>query len=229
MANEVISYLEMCQREGLSLQRGMNFGVGGTHSVILMSLRPNAPYEDQILDEGSTLIYEGHDEPRTQSCPTPKVVDQPERYLSGGLTENGKFHQAAQDYKSGVRTPERVRAYEKIHRGIWSYNGIFRLVDSWRAPSGSRMVFKFKLIAVEEEEDFSLPSAIVPVARRMIPTAVKLEVWRRDRGQCVICGAADNLHFDHDIPYSKGGSSLTERNVQLLCARHNLAKHDNIL
>ncbi len=29
MANEVISYLEMCSREGTSLQRGINFGLGG--------------------------------------------------------------------------------------------------------------------------------------------------------------------------------------------------------
>jgi hypothetical protein len=58
MANEIISYLEMCRREGVSLQRGMNFGIGGTHSVILMSLRPNAPYEDRIEANGSILIYE---------------------------------------------------------------------------------------------------------------------------------------------------------------------------
>ena len=40
MANEVISYLEVCGREGTSLQRGMNFGLGSDHSVVLMSVRP---------------------------------------------------------------------------------------------------------------------------------------------------------------------------------------------
>jgi hypothetical protein len=60
MANEVISYLEMCSREGTSLQRGMNFGLGSNHSVVLMSVRPNAPYRDRLEDEGTTLIYEGH-------------------------------------------------------------------------------------------------------------------------------------------------------------------------
>jgi len=58
---------------------------------------------------------------------------------------------------------------------------------------------------------------------------VKLEVWARDRGKCVICGATDELHFDHDLPYSKGGTSLTASNVQLLCARHNLSKGSKIL
>ena len=35
MTDNIISYIEMCQREGLSLQAGMNFGVGGNHSVII--------------------------------------------------------------------------------------------------------------------------------------------------------------------------------------------------
>src|SRR5437773_6116168 len=55
------------------------------------------------------------------------------------------------------------------------------------------------------------------------------EVWRRDRGQCVQCGSTKNLHFDHDIPFSKGGSSLSATNVRLLCAKHNLEKSDKIL
>lgn len=228
MANEIVSYIEMCLREGISLQKGMNFGVGGTHSVILMSLRPDAPYQDQVLDSGSTLVYEGHDIPRTVKTPRPKAIDQPEFTSAGSLTENGKFHQAAQSYKKGERPPERVRAYEKIRPGIWSYNGVFHLVDSWRERVGVRTVFRFKLKAVEGEENFAEPVTSTPRARRIIPTAVKLEVWKRDGGRCVVCEATDDLHFDHDIPYSKGGSSLTARNVQLLCARHNLEKSDRI-
>ena len=65
MANEIISYLEMCGREGTSLQRGMNFGLRDDHSVLLMSVRPSAPYQDRLVDDGTTLIYEGHDEPRS--------------------------------------------------------------------------------------------------------------------------------------------------------------------
>lgn len=228
MANEIISYIDMCQREGLSLQKGMNFGVGGTHSVILMSLRPGAPYHDQVLDGGSTLVYEGHDVPRSKSTPNPKSLDQPEVTPSGTLTENGKFHRAAQSFKSGERLPERVRVYEKLRPGIWSYNGMFHLVDSWREESQGRGVFKYKLIAVEGEENFDAPASTSPAVRRMIPTSVKLEVWRRDAGRCVMCAATDNLHFDHEIPYSKGGSSITAKNVQLLCARHNLVKSDRI-
>jgi hypothetical protein len=229
MPNEVISYLEMWGRQGTSLQRGMNFGLRGNHSVILMSVRPNAPYQDRFEDDGSTLIYEGHDEPRSAANPDPKSIDQPESTPHGTLTQNGKFHQAAQSYKNGQRKPERVRVYEKLHSGIWSYNGIFHLVDSWQEKSRNRSVFKFKLVAVEGEEDFNRPASTRAQRRRIIPTNVKLEVWKRDRGRCVMCGSEDELHFDHVLPYSKGGTSVKAENVQLLCARHNLEKSDKIV
>jgi 5-methylcytosine-specific restriction endonuclease McrA len=65
--------------------------------------------------------------------------------------------------------------------------------------------------------------------RRIIPTTVTLAVWKRDGGQCIVCGATDELHFDHIVPWAKGGTSLTAENVQLLCARHNLEKRDRIV
>lgn len=228
MSNEILSYIEMCQREGLSLQKGMNFRSGGNHSVILVSVRPNAPYRDRYEDDGAILIYEGHDEPRRAGGPDPKTVDQPQFNASGSLTENGKFFRAAMEAQRGSSPPERVRAYEKLRPGIWSYAGPFDLVDAWTESDGARQVFKFKLAAVADDSE--VPHMVhQPQERgRMIPTAVKLEVWRRDKGQCVTCGATDELHFDHIIPYSKGGTSVKAENIQLLCARHNLEKRDKI-
>lgn len=205
----------------------MNFSLGGNYSIILMSLRRGAPYQDRIEDGGTTLIYEGHDQPKG-FCADPKLADQVQRTSSGTLTENGKFHAAAQAAKAGRRTPQRVRVYEKILSGIWAYNGVFHLIDSWTERDDKRRVFKFKLIAVGGDEDFSAPPVTTPERRRIIPTAIKLAVWKRDGGKCVECGAVDELHFDHDLPWSKGGTSLTEVNVQLLCARHNLQKHNHI-
>lgn len=63
---------------------------------------------------------------------------------------------------------------------------------------------------------------------RLIPTEVKKEVWKRDKGKCVICGETKNLHFDHDLPFSKGGTSLVINNVRLLCVKHNLMKSNKI-
>ena len=77
MANEIIPYIEMCQREGVSLQRGMNYELDRNHSVILMSVRPGAPYADRFEDDGSTLVYEGHDLPRSSQHVDPKSFNQP--------------------------------------------------------------------------------------------------------------------------------------------------------
>jgi len=156
-------------------------------------------------------------------------VDQPRFSPHGRLTQNGQFEAAAAEYKAGRRQPERVRVYEKIHSGIWSYNGMFHLVDGWTKLVGERSVFKFRLEAVEGEEDFESSVPLRPEPRRIIPAAVKLEVWKRDRGKCVVCGATDELHFDHDVPFSLGGTSVNAANVQLLCARHNLSKGARIL
>ena len=63
---------------------------------------------------------------------------------------------------------------------------------------------------------------------RHIPEHVRLEVWQRDGGKCCRCDATDYLEFDHIIPFSKGGSN-SDKNVQLLCRRCNLAKSDEIV
>ena len=156
MRGNIISYMEMCQKEGTSLQRGMNFRLRGGHSVILMSVRDNSPYKDQITDDGAVLIYEGHDVPKSKDIADPKQVDKPEYRSSGSLTENGKFHKAAQDYKRGLKGPDIVRVYEKIKSGIWSDNGYFHLVDSWIESDGKRNVFKFKLVAIDGIDDEKL-------------------------------------------------------------------------
>jgi hypothetical protein len=226
---DVISYLEMCQEESASLQRGMNFRLRAGTSVILMSLRPGAPYADTIKDDGKTLLYEGHDLARKKGGPNPKRVNQPRTLPSGKLTQNGLFFEAAESAKRGESPPELVRVYEKIRNGVWAYAGLFELLDAWEENSGRRKVFKFKLVpsadavSAEAGQEQELPH------NRLIPTAVKVEVWKRDKGKCVMCGSRDNLHFDHDVPYSRGGSSLVAKNIQLLCARHNLQKHDKIV
>jgi hypothetical protein len=228
MTNEIMSYLELCQREGSNLQKGMNFRLHGEHSVILMSTRSNAPYADRVEENGLVLVYEGHNEQRSPTCLTPELGDQPSVTRTGRPTENGKFYAAAKANASGRQSSERVRVYEKIHKGIWSYNGVFHLEDSWIEQSGPRKVFKFKLVAVEGEDDDSQPVPSDPNPGRVIPTSIKLAVWKRDGGKCAVCGSERNLHFDHIIPWSRGGSSTDTENIQILCAAHNLGKGDAI-
>ena len=105
--------------------------------------------------------------------------------------------------------------------GARAWPGRLNSSDRQRATPGASVSDGFEAIKFEHPKRAT--------RRRIIPTRVKLAVWKRDGGKCVKCGASDELHFDHDLPWSKGGASITEENVQLLCARHNLEKHDRIV
>lgn len=63
--------------------------------------------------------------------------------------------------------------------------------------------------------------------RPHIPKEVADAVYRRDGGKCVYCGATENLHLDHIIPFSRGGATNIE-NLQLLCQKCNLQKSNKI-
>jgi HNH endonuclease len=225
--DDIFGYDKLVAAEKANLQAGMNYREGKHYSIVLMSVRKGAPYADAIDPVTGMISYEGHDVKEVVGGPDPKAVDQPITNPSGSPTENGKFYRDAMDFRIGKRKKAKlVKVYEKITKGIWSYKGFFELVDAKISSESRRKVFKFSLKPVKKK-----PFGIIVDLphNRLIPTAVKIEVWRRDRGQCVQCGSKRNLHFDHDIPFSKGGSSLTAANVRLLCAKHNLEKSDKIL
>ena len=228
---EIIAYLQMCGVERAQLQRGMNYRLPTGRSVVLMSRRPNAPYADEVLDDGRTIVYEGHDMPKSAAVPIPKLIDQPSAFPSGALTQNGIFMKAVDEFKTGTRLAEPILIYEKLKKGIWVFNGVFDLVDGWQVEQEERSVFKFRLESSSATvAESSMPEGTVSGLEhpRVIPGAIKQEVFKRDGGKCVMCGAEDELHFDHVLPYSRGGSSLVAENVQILCARHNLEKSAKI-
>lgn len=222
---DIVTHAEMCSFEGRMLQQGMSFRAPPNHGVILMSLRDNSPYGDAISAEGE-IEYEGHDEPRTALVPEPKQVDQPRFTTTGSLTQNGKFADWVERYKSGGVPPARFHVYEKLRKGVWSFRGPYLLTDYSFVQSGSRKVFRFRLRPVDTsgaEQWLPLRAEELPDDRR-IPPSVMAEVYKRDRGRCVKCSSNQNLHFDHVLPYSLGGTSKDASNIRLLCARHNLEK-----
>lgn len=207
----------------------MNFGLGTNYSVCLMSIKPNAPYADSVSADGNSIYYEGHNLRGDKA----KVYDQPATNPNGSLTQNGKFIAAIDSGKMERQMPL-VRVYEKLYTGIWNYRGLFRMVGYKYVEQNGRKVFKFEFTL--NAEDLDLPKDISDAIKnydieqtRQIPGLVKLAVYKRDKGMCVQCGAKDNLHFDHFLPYSLGGTSLDENNIQLLCARHNLQKSNSLL
>jgi hypothetical protein len=58
---------------------------------------------------------------------------------------------------------------------------------------------------------------------RVIAQDVKIAVAVRDQGRCRQCGSNQDLHYDHVIPWSKGGANSVN-NIQLLCGPCNRAK-----
>ena len=191
-----------------------------------MSQRANAPYHDRVHNDGITIEYEGHDRAKYEGSPDPKLKDQPHILPSGKLTQNGFFLEAAQDFKEKGGVPDLVKVYEKVLPGVWSLKGYFDLVDSKMVHDGNRNVFRFILRLSDRKEDSTRSNYIEHT--RLIPSEVKKEVWKRDEGKCVLCGETKNLHFDHDLPFSKGGTSLSANNVKLLCIKHNLQKSNKI-
>ncbi len=227
---DIFPYNELVQKEGFHIQKGMNFRPQKKrYSIFLMSVREDAPYNDGFDEKGESLIYEGEDISRREKD-NPKNFDQPLFTKNGKPTNNFKFFKAAEDYKYGRRKyPENIKVYEKIDNNVWSDKGWFFLVDVdfRKNKKENRKVFKFILRPKEEGEKTVRERAEFEFSRR-IPTAVKKTVWERDGGKCVKCGATENLHFDHIIPFSKGGSSTDPKNIQILCAKHNLSKSDKI-
>lgn len=229
MKDEILSYWDMCSRQGMALQRGMYFKPPPGHGVILMSRRPNAPYADELSLDESLLIYEGHDVRRTAATPDPKRFDQPRLEAGGKSTQNGLFAASVDEFKRAKVAAAIFRVYEKMRPGVWTDRGLYFLKDYEYQLEIFRKVFKFRL----EQADFdsSAPhesSAVHLKASRQIPSWIKQLVYKRDKGRCVVCDATDQLHFDHEFPFSKGGTSILPENVRVLCARHNLAKSARI-
>ena len=168
---DIISHAEITMQEGVSLQKGMNFNMPSGVPVILMSTRRGAPYKDRVEDGGKTLIYEGHNVPKNLSD-SPLESDQEITLPSGKLTENGRFFQAASDYKKGLSEAKLVKVYEKLRDGIWVFNGYFSLVDAFEELA-ERRVYKFMLLALNSEV---IPDTVSPQLGfgRMIPSNVKI-------------------------------------------------------
>jgi len=62
--------------------------------------------------------------------------------------------------------------------------------------------------------------------KRQISERLKVRVLIRDGNRCRLCGVivtGDEIHFDHIKPWSEGGETTFD-NIQVLCAKHNLAK-----
>jgi hypothetical protein len=127
----------------------------------------------------------------------------------------------------GVRSV-RLRSVADVVAGP----GHFTLTTTKKSLSGTAWVAEADiasevvLAALGIEKRHMLPSDSEGRSRS-IPQSVKHAVWHRDGGRCIQCGSVHSIHFDHVIPFSKGGANNIE-NLQLLCASCNLSKGNRI-
>lgn len=210
--NDIITYQDLKQRYG-NIQRGMNYGKGAKPTIILMSARKDAPYIDKEVDD--QIVYEGED---VYGNPEKKNIDQEFSRQNRSLVET------AMKFIQGKRKAEPIIVFEKLEANKWIDRGEFKLVGVQRTFDGKRYVYRFNLSSGAEETEILKPESY---RSRGIPSDVQKEVWKRDGGRCVKCGSSKDLHFDHIIPFSKGGSNTVE-NIQILCARCNIRKSDRI-
>lgn len=87
-----------------------------------------------------------------------------------------------------------------------------RLAGRSSSTSGDGETLVRQNLSVEREDrsgvvEYPLPSAWV-----------KMNVWRRDHGRCVLCGGQESVWFDYIVPPWEGGS-VTEQNIRLMCGR----------
>jgi len=132
-----------------------------------------------------------------------------------------------------------IREYSETHLisisdKLWVYDGWIWKASREYEPEEARLLIleeidkeRHKLERLKRKFDETHADELAVSRRERIPESVRIEVWRRDEGKSVRCGSRENLEYDHIIPVSKGGSN-TARNIELLCAKCNRAKHDKI-
>lgn len=173
------------------------------------------------LLEGGELCHWDSDCAHDYQTPT-KIIQ-----VSGSLLVTNKRVVFNSPTKNFSFSPWKIYEIESGRRSV-------RLKVDARSGSGAYLVSTPEMLdailtGLAKKTKFAT-NPIAAAASRHIPREVKAEVWTRDRGQCVYCGASGRgacLEFDHIIPHSLGGSNHAP-NIQLLCRSCNAAKSDRI-
>ena len=194
----IISANELAAREGMNLQKSMNFRDSGEMLSVFLVLERDGEFTDSWDEDLMRYVFEGHDSIAEGAAG--RTDDQLLMYASGKPTDNGKFYKAANAFNDGIRAePLQVQIYEKLDPGVWFDKGIFDLIDATfqnETRNGvTRKVARFYLAPA----DASLArEERIAWQERMIPAASKAESWQRDLGRCAICKSQSALHFVSD-------------------------------
>jgi hypothetical protein len=201
----ILSANELMEREGLMLQKSMNFrNAGEPLSVFLVLTKENGEFKDEWSAQKQIYAFEGHDSTTKETGG--KSLDQPLMYAGDKLTENGKFYKAAHAFKDGVtKAPLQIQVYEKLDPGVWFDKGIFDLMDAESVHHDGRKVFKFYLAPADRMRSDRDPAL---VEERFLPAVEKAIAWEKEKGRCAKCKIQSGLRFVR-----------SGKKIQLLCAK----------
>jgi hypothetical protein len=204
-ATSILSMSELMEREGIMLQKSMNFRDKGEQlSVFLVLQKEDGEFKDEWNAKKGVYTFEGHDSTTKETGG--KSLDQLLMYGGDKLTENGRFYKAANEFKDGLRKePLQVQVYEKLDPGVWFDKGIFDLTDAAGVTENGRKVFKFYLQPADRARRDLDPTL---QDERYLGAAAKTAAWEKAKGRCAKCKLQSGLRFVKD------GKKIT-----LLCAK----------
>ena len=147
------------------------------------------------------------------------------------FTHATEVPQTAQDAKVDIAN-QREFAFTKIHTGIWSYNGVFHLVDSWRERDEYRKPCSSSgWWLAEGEEDFDVPPSTSPSDTAPNHSDVGRETRsleaRRWQVRSVVQRTSSTSTTTFHGP--EGDLGNVRERAATVCHRHNLEKRDRIL
>lgn len=195
-SSSLVSTAELTAREGVNLQKAMNYRADGRRSVFLV-LPHNGIFCDEWDEENAVYIFIGHD---SIAMGGKAEHDQKAMYESGRLSDNGKFLKAL-DREERIE----IQVYEKVDTGVWYDKGFFILIGATESKVDGRRVYTFFL----EPSNKGHFSEDRHHRERMLSATEKTSAWAHDNGRCHECHNEQGLRF-------------VERNgtIALLCPIH---------
>jgi hypothetical protein len=162
-------------------------------------------------------------------------LEEPSRHLSGAFSVSASLRSGSGESDIDQIVGDQLRQVALSALGSLDLDEAKTLLTKIRHVGPQDVVEGLSLeSAVQTKEELELVGFVSkisegvafssePARRQPIPQSVRHEVWRRDQGRCVDCGARERLEFDHIVPVSKGGSN-TARNIELRCESCNRRK-----
>lgn len=103
---------------------------------------------------------------------------------------------------------------------------LFEYIEAFVRSGGTRQNIEKRHEIYQRRFLSDIPDLVPKDPNRAFDTNERLVIWRRDDETCQECGqevSLEDMHADHILPHSKGGTTTIE-NGQTLCSSCNLSK-----